>query len=176
MKNQYFADRNDFYKYDLLLELAEGLNLRKVVVGAMLTPNDRRGDGGFTSYECGDRREVLYALLRDCLRRGSRSLTELPGLFQKLGTECVLVSDAVWPGDREAYFAQFTPDLLRHSVAFLDPDNGLEAKSARGRKHVRYTEVRQVFLNLPGDGLLVVYQHLPRECQCRLKTDPSAPK
>ena len=37
MKNQYFADRNDFCKYDLVLELLEEPSLKGFVLGAMLS-------------------------------------------------------------------------------------------------------------------------------------------
>ncbi len=80
MKNQYFADRNDFCKYDLVLELLEEPSLKGFVLGAMLTPNDCRGDGGFTDYGCGGHSQRLYALLSKCLARQTRGLTALPGI------------------------------------------------------------------------------------------------
>jgi hypothetical protein len=74
-----------------------------------------------------------------------------------------VVPDDGWAEDRNAYFGRFTPGLLRDAVALLDPDNGLEVKSARGGKHVRYEEVCGVFESLGPEGVLVVYQHLPRQ-------------
>jgi hypothetical protein len=163
MKNQYFADRNDFHKFDLVLELLEGMHLKRFVLGAMLTPDDGRSDGGFTNYGCGGRRQQLHALLTDCLDRQTRDLAPLPTLFQTLGFECLVVPDDGWADDRKSYFARFSPELLHNAVTLLDPDNGLEVNTGRGRKYVRYEEVRQVFERLGPDGVLIVYQHLPRQ-------------
>ncbi len=74
-----------------------------------------------------------------------------------------MVPDDGCADDQKTYLAKFGPGLLSNAVTLLDPDNGLEAKSARGRKYVRYEEVRGVFENLAPNGTLIVYQHLPRE-------------
>lgn len=63
MKNQFFADRRDFFKYDLLLELLEGGQLSGLTLVPMLTPDDGGPDGRFTRYRCGNRRAGLYKFL-----------------------------------------------------------------------------------------------------------------
>ena len=64
-------------KYDLCLELLGGLRLRRFVFAAMLTPDDRSRDGGFTDFPCGERDPDLYQFLRDCLADGRREVGRL---------------------------------------------------------------------------------------------------
>jgi len=46
VNNKFFADRNDFFKYDLLLEILEKSDLlRQLTFIPMLTPNDDRRGG-----------------------------------------------------------------------------------------------------------------------------------
>lgn len=50
MKNRYFGDRNDFLKYDLVLNLIEKTdNLKCFTFLPMLTQDDGSGDGGLTN-------------------------------------------------------------------------------------------------------------------------------
>ncbi|MCJ7618838.1 MAG: hypothetical protein MUP64_01300, partial [Anaerolineae bacterium] len=68
MKNQYFGDVNDYRKYGLLRVLTNGGEI-KAAVCWMLTPDDGRGDGGFTSYlEQPDKWRHFDPLLFDHLR------------------------------------------------------------------------------------------------------------
>ena len=61
MNNKFFADKNDFFKYDLLLELIENSPfLKQLTVVPMLTRLDGRKGGGLTHYERGNRRGDPY--------------------------------------------------------------------------------------------------------------------
>jgi hypothetical protein len=53
VKNQCFGDRNDYFKYDLLIFLAEQLVTKRLSVVWMLTPNDGSQDGGKVAYPWG---------------------------------------------------------------------------------------------------------------------------
>ena len=53
VKNQYFGDRNDFFKYDLLIFLAEHLAAKKLSIVWMRTEDDGSQDGGKINYERG---------------------------------------------------------------------------------------------------------------------------
>jgi hypothetical protein len=46
VKNQYFGDRNDYFKYDLLIFLGENLSgIKRLSAIWMLTQNDKSPDG-----------------------------------------------------------------------------------------------------------------------------------
>lgn len=169
MKNQYFGDRRDFFKYDMLLELTEGLGfIRQLTFIPMLTPDDGSGDGQLKTYLPGARRQDLYCFLQDCLTRGVRDIRELRRF---LGQRPFIYSpyrdDAYFAhAGRDEYFAGIPAASLRAAVVFLDPDNGLEVRSMsarHGHKYVRWAEVAALFARMDDDSVLVVYQHLPRE-------------
>ena len=164
MKNQYFADRNDFYKYDLVLELLDGLGLQAICPRGDADPDDGRCDGGFTNYECGGRRQQLHALLTDILRPiGTRDVPSCPSLFEHFDIECVVVPDSELDDRSRRPTSAGLPQTTGNAVVLLDPDNGLEVKTARGRaraKYVLYEEIGRAFDSLGPDGVLMIYQHL----------------
>lgn len=169
MKNQYFADRRDFFKYDLLLELSEGLGfIRQLTFIPMLTPDDGSGDGQLKGYPPGARRQDLYCFLQECLARGVRDIRELRRFFaQRAFIYSPYRDDAYFAhAGRAEYFASIPETSLRAAVVFLDPDNGLEVASMSprtGHKYVRWTEAVGLYSRMDDDSVLVVYQHLPRE-------------
>ncbi len=88
MKNQYFGDRNDMFKYDLALTLvAEVDGLHQFTFVPMLTPDDGRSDGNLTEY-AGLRRHRphLHDFLKECVadpsRRKVTSLREYMSAFE----------------------------------------------------------------------------------------------
>jgi len=84
VNNKFFADRNDFFKYDLLLEILEKSDLLKQLTFIpMLTPSDKRRGGHRTNYSRGLMREELFRFLQDCLVNGKRDIRELRRLNMK---------------------------------------------------------------------------------------------
>ncbi len=82
MKNQFFADRRDFFKYDFLLEILEKSGfLRQLTFIPLLTANDNRIGGKLTEYEPGNRRPELYQFLRTCLSSEKRNISQLREFF-----------------------------------------------------------------------------------------------
>ena len=84
MKNQYFADKRDFLKYDLLLELFDALpeiNLLTSIL--MLTENDQTREGKFKQYPVGGGRKYLHAFLWGCIERGSFDVRNLREFFSE---------------------------------------------------------------------------------------------
>ena len=169
MKNQFFADKRDFFKYDLLLEILDSVpSLRQLTFVPMLTPNDRRRDGRLTEYERGERREDLFAFLRDCLDREARDIRFLRAYFARHSFKltCYRDSEQFSHANRREYFDAIPDEALRSALVFFDPDTGLEVPSMRpgnGDKYLRYDELRSVFSRMDSSSLAVVYQHLPRE-------------
>jgi hypothetical protein len=167
VKNQYFGDRNDLYKYDLVLELMEHVpGLSQFVYVAMLTPRDGRRDGRFTDYPAGGRSEELWAWLNERVSWGERDVTYLAGLFERKPYGYRPFTQHFTDEGRGEYFARLPEADLRRSVILLDPDNGLETRAMRRglrAKYVLMAEVRDVYERMGPSSLLVVYQHLPRK-------------
>src|SRR5262245_55411969 len=106
MKNQYFGDRRDLFKFDLLLDLAECVAERRLTFVPMLTPNDATGEGRLTSYDCGARRRVLFDALRQTVDSRTRNITSLRGVLPRFGVEYLPYRDAQYfrHGARREYF------------------------------------------------------------------------
>jgi len=169
MQNQHFADRRDFFKCDLLLEVMEKVpGLRQLTWVPMLTPNDGSGAGGLTEYEQGQRRKDLYDFLRRCLADGRRDLRELRGYFagQPFLYTPYRDGELFTPGGRGRYFQDLPDSALRSALVFFDPDTGLEVPSMRptaADRYLRYAELAAVFGRMADDSALLIYQHLPHK-------------
>ena len=170
MKNQYFADRRDFFKYDLLLRLMGcGLGFERLVMAWWLTADDESGDGEVRDYTAGGRDRALHDWLQLQHHRARRDvghLTECPS-FRDAPWEYLPILDTV-PDDPEAraeYVLTVEAAARVSSLVFLDPDNGMMVRSAtwsRRCKYVAYPEVGRIAGATHDESLLVVYQHLPR--------------
>ena len=170
LKNQYFGDRNDLFKYDLLIHLASSLpQIDRLTFIAMLTLDDSSTDGGLVDYPRGESDPDLYCYLRNCLENGWRDLYLLRGFF---AANPKSFQYSPWCDKEEfrheargEYFAGIPEEYMRSALIFLDPDNGLEVKSSRPgnfEKYVRYSEVADFCARMGDDSVLVIYQHLPR--------------
>ena len=171
MKNQYFSDRRDFFKYDFLLALMEGVpGLRRFLFVPMLTPDDGSTDGKLTNYMAGEhpRRRDLWDFLQGCLKRGERDIRALRRHMKGKPFEYIPWSDDAFftHAGREAHFAKIPASALRQSLVFFDPDNGFEVPSmtaGNGAKYLRYPELAGVFSRMDDASVVVVYQHIPRK-------------
>jgi hypothetical protein len=170
VKNQYFGDQNDYFKYNLLIYLAEELSgIRKLSIIWMLTKDDTSGDGRKIKYSKGPGDRKLFRFLRESLDAGVRDVARINDYFQEAGhgfdycgygAEKLLLHQ-----DRANYFGQIPSENLSKAVVFLDPDNGLEVRSATEgtfHKYVKFEEVKSIYDGMSPDSCLVIYQHLPR--------------
>lgn len=171
MKNQYFSDRRDFFKYDFLFALMEGVpGLRRILFVPMLTPNDGSTDGTLTDYAAGDhsRRRDLWDFLQGCLKRDERDIRALRRYMKGKPFEYIPWSDNAFftHAGRDAHFSNIPASALRQSLVFFDPDNGFEVPSMtarNGAKYLRYLELASVFSRMDDASIVIVYQHLPRK-------------
>ncbi len=153
MKNQYFGDRNDYFKYDLAISLAKGLpDIVRFTFIPLLTPSDHSRDGQLVNYTQGSR--DIYRL-RKFFRQPQVSIEYRPYRDQAEFRH----------SERTRYFRGIPLAYLRQAVILLDPDNGLEVKSSTAssfHKYVKYEEARSVFERMDEASLLLIYQHFPR--------------
>ena len=173
MKNQYFADTRDLFKYDLVLEfLLEG-GLSRFTFIPMLTKDDPGYGGGRTDYSrarAGTGRTQLAEFLGQCLRSGRRDIRELERFVENsplmAGVDLNIYApdDAFRHRGRREYFDRVGPGLLERSVILLDPDIGLEVKSMAGReeRYITYKEVGALYDRMDERSILIVFQFIPR--------------
>ena len=170
MKNQYFADRHDFYKYDLCFELMRSVGeLQRFVFAAMLTPDDESSDGAFTGYDPGTRDAELHGFLQGCLQRGQRDVRHLREFYQarqfSWTYEPVLEPVLAREEDLEPYFAGLLSRDLDRALVLLDPDNGLTVQSTGSStrcKYVGYDHVARVYEACGPTSVILIFQHNAR--------------
>ena len=177
MKNQYFGDRRDFVKYDLLLELVEGApGIRQLTNIPMLTPDDGTGEGNVVSYVPGDRRPYLYDFLRSCLTKCNRTIRNLHAFFEERGIAYHGHRDDTFyrHESRDEYFASVPSLWLQDAVVFVDPDTGIQSgglgymrragidRYLWRRKDLFWDNIAQVAERMNSASVMVVYQHLQR--------------
>jgi len=168
MKNQYFGDRNDFFKYDLVLTLIEKIDsLKCFTFIPMLTQDDGSGDGGLTDYD-GRRRKELESFLKSCIRKSNRNIKNLYSFFSNYeNPEYHAYKDDEYflHAGRKQYFDGVDSSIFYRAAILIDPDNGFEVKSMRsgnGHKYLKYSELSTLYDRMDSESLILVYQHIPR--------------
>ncbi len=170
MKNQYFADVNDYRKYGLL-RILTGLGVLKTAIGWMLTEGDQRGDGKFIRYLTAPKRwkrhdPELFDSLQACLAQ-SNGQTVSSAEDHNLIPAAIYYSEllASAPSERQRYFNQLRQLAVGQDLVFFDPDNGIEVKSVAygsrySNKYIYWRELADFFA---ASYSLLVYQHFARE-------------
>ena len=168
MKNQYFGDRNDFFKYDLVLSIMEKIeNLKCFTFIPMLTEDDGSRDGKLIIYD-GSKRKELDDFLKDCIKRSDRKVKNLRSFmskYEQIEYHPYKDDEYFLHAEREQYFDSIHSSILTQSVILVDPDNGFEVKSMRsgtGHKYLKYKELSTIYARMDSNSIIIVYQHLPR--------------
>ena len=174
MKNQYFGDTRDLFKYDLILELLfKNDFLERFTFIPMLTEDTENLHGRRTNYDnarAGTQRKELINLVGRCITENRRNIVELKGFFRslrlprKVDFEIYRKNEFFSHETRARYFGEISGQLMSRSVILVDPDIGLEVKSMRNREenYISYAEVELLFSRMDRNSLLVIFQFIPR--------------
>lgn len=174
MKDQYFADKRDFFKWDFLEDILDGIaELKSFTNITMLTPPDDSREGNLKGYGPGNRREQLYSFLQGCLNDSKQKVSEMRTYFQDKRFNYYPHRDndqfAYTHESREDYFLSVPEDALRQALVFFDPDIGLNAGSlgymrrSGINKYLFDESLSAVAKRISDDSVIVVYQHLQRD-------------
>lgn len=154
MKNQYFCDISDYYKYGLLRLITKHTNLN-IGVCWMLTKDDDKKNDKRKQYLSQPERwqhydPNLYEFLKDCYCHGNDitkiDKTILPAC--KFHSPSVELEDNA--GARQQYFNEFKRLAQSCDLLFFDPDTGMEVPSTRygyqdSSKFLYWCEARQLY-------------------------------
>lgn len=166
MRNQYYGDSRDVFKWSVLLRLIRRHRIKAVLQVAMLRPDDGSGEGG-TRHEPG----VVEPSVSAFFDAERLAFEQDPGLRQigrikQLPSACgggfdIEVMDRVF--NRVGYFPAIVSaiaTLSNPALVFLDPDTGMGGGTGP-RRHfqIRDREVAQVFAALRNGDVLALYQH-----------------
>lgn len=166
MKNQYFGDNRDLFKYDLIYQIIQAGLVNHFTFIPMLTKNDDSKQGGKRNRDkakAGTKNSDLVDFLNEFEDKGKRDIKQLKSFFEKKRVKMTIYKkdeyfSYVW---RKEYFEQIENKLLSNSLIFVDPDIGLEVKRTRD-KHIRYCEVESLYERMDKSSILMIYQHFPR--------------
>jgi hypothetical protein len=164
VKNQYFGDNKDLFKYDLALEIMRTGLVEHFTFVPMLTKPDetkhgRKNDRNHASTQ----NKELMNFLDECIDRGQKDIKKIVPFFQRYGINMTIYGkDGYFSNQkRQSYFDGIGSGLLSRALILIDPDNGLEVKNS-GEKHILYGEVKGLYERMDEDSILMVYQYFPR--------------
>ncbi|HLE08762.1 MAG TPA: hypothetical protein VI914_03955 [Thermodesulfobacteriota bacterium] len=180
MKNQYFADVNDYRKYGLLRLLSNKGSL-PIAICWMLTRDDGRNDGNNERYVKDE--DIwrhydpdLFDILKDVIIEKRKETPKdvkvakkrkiVPGALYYdppiTGWRIYLTDNSE---KREKYFDEFFKLAKPCKLIFFDPDNGLEVQSVKyGRRgSSKYLYWRELECAVEAGHSVLLYQHFPRE-------------
>ena len=172
MKNQYFGDNRDLFKYDLVLQIIkEGLAKHFTFI-PMLTPDvpssknaKREGEQRNRSRaKAGRENRDLRKFLDRFSDKNKRDIKHLNVWFKKSRIKAVTLRNYFSHADRVKYFREASKILLPKSVICVDPDVGLEFEVRKPKeKHILYSELTDLYKQMDNDSLLMVFQFIPRK-------------
>ena len=165
MKDQYFGDNRDLFKYDLILQIMQAGLVDRFTFIPMLTENDDSKHGSVvdrTRATVGTENKELVSFLDECVREGKRDIKQLESFFQKKAIPITIYGKGFSHAGRREYFKEIGDELLSKSLILVGPDIGLEVNRS-GKEHLLFREVDDLFRRMDKGSILMLYQHFPRE-------------
>jgi len=172
MKNQYFGDNRDLFKYDLVFQIIKAGLVNHFTFIPMLTPYELSKTNGKREGEQRNRSKAkagwknhdLIKFLNEFDDENKRDITQLEGFFKKKGMEAVIFGDYFCHVERGQYFQEVKKRLLPKSLICVDPDIGMGLEVKRPReKHILCFEVKDLFKCMDNSSLLMIFQFFPHE-------------
>lgn len=168
MKNQFFADNRDLFKFDLVQILKNNIyQQNQIYYIPMLTENDGTNNGGQTDRskaKAGYENKKLLKYLDKCIRTGKRNIKEIKEYYsiEKIDINIYREEDDYFNHTkRDDYFKQAIKDLSNNSLILVDPDNGMEVDRSN-EKHILFSELLALYGSMADNSILMIYQHFPR--------------
>lgn len=175
MKNQYFGDIRDLFKYDLIKSIMEQTSsLQGTSIIPMLTKPEKRSDGNKRNFEMakkngrpGTRNSKLIRFLKQYKKNiKERQVKKISIYFKFIGFKTIFFdgndNNKYFENTiRSEYFSNVPVKLLYKSLIFIDPDIGLQIKNST-EKHLHFEEVKYLYDNMDENSILMIYQHFPR--------------
>lgn len=175
MKNQYFGDKRDLFKFDLLLDLMTSGRFRRLTYVPMLTPPDSTSkEGNQFRHSAGPFSSEVFDFLRE--HRSNADIRDLRTLFanRKQFKYSAHRDDTYYSYQgRTDYFRTIEACALRSACVFLDPDIGIERGSLQYMKRSGFDKYLflddlEALVGRSQESVFIVYQHLQKNAGKRL--------
>ena len=160
MKNQFFGDTRDLFKFDLIEHVMKSLDeLKRFAFIPMLTPDEKP-----KSIKPGTKNKNLVAFFNEGKKRDIHDIQEY-FKRRRITAEIHGEKGVYFKNDKESrrkYFDQINDDWLVDSLVFLDPDTGMKEKEPTA-KHVLFSEIQQIYERMNENSIIMIYQHHSRK-------------
>ena len=177
MKNQYFGDKRDLFKFDLMLDLMESGRFERLSYVPMLTASILGSrEGKLVPRDAKGHRLALFEFL-DAARVNGDGIRNWHRYFGRHGSYGFDAyrdrSEDYSHAARETYFGGINAEMLRRACILIDPDIGVERGSSSnmnryGREKYLFFDELEAILDRSDGSLIVVYQHLQKDERKRL--------
>ena len=163
MKNQFFGDKRDLFKYDLICHLLKKSSKKSFTYIPMLTENEKNKQGEQRNYKgaVGAKNKKLVSFLeKHSAKREERNFEKISAFFKSEGIKANLYRPKVKRlsnKNREVYFTDIPPNLLQNTLVFIDPDTGM-APSKAEEKHLKYKELDKLLRKASKDTIFMIFQ------------------
>lgn len=178
MKNQYFGDKRDLFKFDLLLDLMASGRFRHLTYVPMLTrPEPGRKEGLLLPKSAGKHNCDLFDFLYSKCVSGERDIR----VWKEFFLDAMHPDYRVFRDDRadyeyvskSVYFNTIDDCDLRNACVFIDPDIGIEngtfsSMTRLGIDKYLFVEDIESIVGRSEGSVVVIYQHLQRHDGKRL--------
>lgn len=170
MKNQYFGDIIDLFKYDLLKALSEDIQFREILFIPLLTKNDKSNDGKKRNYQnkVGSKNQKLISFFEEKYSedKHERKAKVIEEYYKDININFRFNPEEIFiHKNRNEYFSSLISSLktssIKNQLLFFDPDNGMQVKRSKD-KHILYQELKNTLNNLCDDSVISVIQFRPR--------------
>lgn len=168
MKNQYFGDTRDLFKYDLIKHILGNMDgTQRFTYVPMLTedkPKNREGKPGSKNQE-------LVVFLDKYKDKKRKKFTVIRKYFESQGIEVDIYnykkSKYFCKEIRADYFKNIPEEYQINPLIFIDPDTGLKPDSSKEKEqYLLYDEVKLLYDHMAKNSILMIYQHFPRDRNC----------
>jgi hypothetical protein len=161
MKNQYFGDTRDLFKYDLIEHLMDHFHPRTFAFIAMLTKDDDTDHGqkrNYHSARAGSANEDLIRFLEQNSSGQSKDFTRIKKYYQQKRIDALIYDRPFTHRTRPAYFLEIPPDFVQAPVIFFDPDIGFRPPSSFNEGHLEFFEFLYIAQQAPENSILMTIQ------------------
>ena len=168
MKNQFFGDNRDLFKYDLIQHIIQGIKeIDKFSFVPMLTRNSgthgnqverQKAKAGKYNYN-------LINYLDKCILENRRNITEIIKYYKQIGISTFIYRESTYfvKSLRRDYFNSIPESFLKNSLILVYPDNILQVKKSK-EEHFLYIDIKKLYDSMNDNASLMIFQYFPREC------------
>ncbi|MCK4818087.1 hypothetical protein KA005_20120 [bacterium] len=163
MKNQYFGDTRDLFKYDLIEHICNAQNFSEFSFIPMLTPDDETSHGENRDYsppKPGHKNNPLIDFLKKYSAQPPRDFTQIRNYYKQIGINSKIYSGKKYYDHKEriSYFSGIKKDYLSSSLVFIDPDIGFQPQTVFNDAHLGIFEFYYLLEKAQHDTIFMVIQ------------------